>query len=71
MLFSKGIILKVIHQIIKIKRMIIHHLSNYQLIAQIKMYNIIINYSNEPSRTNIINFREQFKQELKRRTNNV
>ena len=71
MLFSKGIILKVIHQIIKIKRMIINHLSNYQLIAQIKMYNIIINYSNEPSRTNIINFREQFKQELKRRTNNV
>lgn len=45
--------------------MIINYLSNSQLIAQIKLYDIIIAYSKD---LNIIEFRNQCKQELINRT---
>lgn len=47
--------------------MIWKHLCNSQLIAQIRTYDIIINYSNDVSKINIINFRDECKRELEER----
>ena len=47
--------------------MILSHLSNSQLIAQIKRYDIIINYSTDNTIKNIITFRDECKKELNKR----
>jgi len=52
--------------------MIFSHFSNSTLRAHLKNYSVLINsLSDGPSKSNLEQFRDQCKQELERRTNNV